>query len=92
MGVAMKIIAFALGLSIALAASAAESPRAKLVGRRVIASYPGSPILVCRYLTAQARYEVVAAAASCAPYLVLEEDPSRAAFAAAPAGAAAASR
>jgi len=88
----MKIIALALGLSIALTASAADSPRAKLVGQRVITSYPGSPILVCQYLTAQARYEVVAASSSCAPYLVLEQDLSRDAFAAAPSGPATSSR
>ena len=80
----MKIIAFALGLSIALAASAAEGPRAKLVGQRTITSYPGAPILVCRYLTAQAKYEVVAASASCAPYLALEQEPTRGTFAAVP--------
>jgi hypothetical protein len=79
----MKIVAFALGLSIALAATAAESPRAKLVGQRSITSYPGSPILVCEYLTAHVKYEVVAASASCAPYLALERDPSRETFAAA---------
>ena len=82
----MKSIAFALGLSIALAAHAAEPPRAKLVGQRVITSYPGSPILVCRYRTAQAKYEVVAASPSCAPYLALEQDLRSNAFAAASAG------
>ena len=79
----MKIIALALGLSVALAASAAEGPRAKLVGQRVVTSYPGPPILVCRYFTPQASYEVVAASASCAPYLALEQDPGRDTFAAA---------
>jgi hypothetical protein len=88
----MKIVAFALGLSIALAASAAETPRAKLVGQRTITSYPGSPILVCRYLTAQAKYEVVAASASCAPYLALEQDATRGTFAAATLDPAAPSR
>jgi hypothetical protein len=67
----MRTIAIALGLFIALAVNAEDSPRAKFVGQRVVSSYPGSPILVCEYRTAQARYEVVAAAASCAPYLVL---------------------
>ena len=80
----MKIIAFALGLSIALAASAADSPHAKLVGQRLITSYPGSPILVCRYLTAQARYEVVATSRSCPAYLALEQSLSPDTFAAAP--------
>ena len=79
----MKITAFALGLLMACAAGAADSPRAELVGQRVIASYPGSPILVCRYSTAQAKYEVVAASASCAPYLALEQDGNRDAFVAA---------
>jgi hypothetical protein len=79
----MKITIFALGLLIAGAAGAADGPRAELVGQRVISSYPGSPILVCRYRTAQAKYEVVAASASCAPYLALEQDRSRDAFAAA---------
>ena len=79
----MKIIALALGLSVALGANAADSPQAKLVGQRMITSYPGSPILVCRYLTAQARYEVVATSSSCAPYLALEQEPGRATLAAA---------
>ena len=79
----MKITAFALGLLIAGAAGAADSPRAELVGQRLIASFPGSPILVCRYRTASANYEVVAASASCAPYLALEQDGSRGAFVAA---------
>ena len=73
----MKSTAFALGLLIAGAAGAADSPRAELVGQRVISSYPGSPILVCRYRTAQAKYDVVAASASCAPDLALEQDGNR---------------
>jgi len=79
----MKITAFALGLLIAGAAGAADTPRAELVGQRMVSSYPGSPILVCRYRTAQAKYEVVAVSASCAPYLALEQDGTRDAFVAA---------
>ncbi len=79
----MNITTVALGLLIAGTAGAADSPRAELVGQRVISSYPGSPILVCQYRTTQAKYEVVAAAASCAPYLALEQDRNRDAFAAA---------
>jgi hypothetical protein len=79
----MKISAFALGLLIAGTAGAADSPRAELVGQRSISSFPGSPILVCRYRSASANYEVVAASASCAPYLALEQDGSRDAFVAA---------
>src|ERR1700691_1345672 len=82
----MKITAFALGVLLAGAAGAAgaaHSPRAELVGQRLISSYPGSPILVCRYRAAQAKYEVVAASASCAPYQALEHDANRGTFAAA---------
>jgi hypothetical protein len=69
----MRSIAVAVGLSIALTVHAAESPRATLVGQRVISSYPGSPILVCQYRSAEAKYEVVAASSECAPYLVLSK-------------------
>ncbi len=79
----MKIIAFALGTLLAGAAGAADSPRAELVGQRVISSYPGSPILICRYRTAEAKYEVVAAGTSCAPTLALEQDSNRGTFASA---------
>jgi hypothetical protein len=84
----MKITPLALGLLIAGAAGAADSPRAELVGQRLVSSYPGSPILVCRYRTAQAKYEVVAASASCAPYLALAQDGNRDAVVAASAGTA----
>jgi hypothetical protein len=67
----MKAIAICAGLLIALSAGAQGQPRAKLVGRRVVSSYPGTPILVCRYAGAGATYEVVASAATCAPYLEL---------------------
>jgi hypothetical protein len=79
----MKITALALGLLVAASAAAADAPRAELVGQRLISSYPGAPILVCRYRTAQAKYEVVAASSSCAPFLALEQEPRRDAFAAA---------
>jgi hypothetical protein len=46
--------------------------RAKLVGRRIVSSYPGAPILVCRYAGPGATYEVVASAATCARYLKLD--------------------
>ena len=71
----MKAIAICAGLLFALAAGAqdhAQDPmRAKLIGRRVVSTFPGTPILVCRYAGPGARYEVVASAATCAPYLKL---------------------
>jgi hypothetical protein len=68
----MKNLALCAGLLLALSAGAEEQVRAKLVGQRVISSYPGSPILVCRYAGAGANYEVVASAATCAPYLSVD--------------------
>ena len=79
----MKVTALAFGLLIAGAAGAADSPRAELVGQRLISSFPGSPILVCRYRTPQVKYEVVAAGAICAPFLALDQDPNRSTFVAA---------
>jgi hypothetical protein len=67
----MKAIAICAGLLIALSAAAQDPARAKLVGQRVISSYPGAPILVCQYAGPGAKYEVVASAATCARYLKL---------------------
>jgi hypothetical protein len=69
----MKTIAVFVGLTIALAASAADDARAMLVGQRTVANGAQAPILVCRYRSAAVNYEVVAAAASCAPYLALSK-------------------
>jgi hypothetical protein len=69
--IGMKAIAMSAGLLIALSAAAQEPLRAKLVGQRVVNSYPGAPILVCRYAGPGATYEVVASAATCARYLEL---------------------
>jgi hypothetical protein len=68
----MKAIALCAGLLIAFSASAQDPMRAKLVGRRIVSSYPGTPILVCRYAGPGATYEVVASAATCARYLKLD--------------------
>jgi len=67
----MKAIAICAGLLIALSAAAQDPARAKLVGQRVISSYPGAPIRVCRYAGAGATYEVVTSSATCARYLKL---------------------
>jgi hypothetical protein len=55
----------------ALSAGAQGQLRAQLVGQRIVSSYPGTPILVCRYAGPGATYEVVASAATCARYLAL---------------------
>ncbi len=67
----MRAIALCAGLLIALSAAAQDPVRAKLVGRRVVDSYPGAPILVCQYAGPGATYEVVASSGSCARYIEL---------------------
>jgi hypothetical protein len=67
----MKAIAICAGLLIALSAGAQDALRAKLVGQRFVSSYPGAPILVCRYAGPGATYEVVASAETCPRYLEL---------------------
>jgi hypothetical protein len=71
LGADMKTIAVCMGLVFAWSANAADTLRAQLVGQRVVSSYPGTPILVCQYRGAEAKYEVVASTDKCAPYLKL---------------------
>jgi hypothetical protein len=70
----MKAFALCLGLSVASAIHAAEPVQAKLVGQRLVTSFPGPPVLVCRYAGPEARYEVVAATDACAPFLELSDE------------------
>jgi len=68
----VKTIALCAGVLFALAGHAGAAERAVLVGERVIASYPGSPILICQYAGPEARYEIVSPKnARCARYLPL---------------------
>jgi hypothetical protein len=67
----MKTIAVCAGLLLALSANADAVVRAKLVSQRLVSSFPGTPILICRYLGPEARYEVVASSPKCAPYFPL---------------------
>jgi hypothetical protein len=76
----MKPVALSLALSlglIAAAASAGEPVQAKLIGQRVVTSFPGNPVLVCEYAGPEARYEVVASAHACAPLFKLSDEPAQ---------------
>jgi hypothetical protein len=70
----MKAIALCLGLAGASAIHAGEPVQAKLVGQHLIPSFPRAPVLVCRYAGTEARYEVVAATSTCAPFLALSDE------------------
>jgi hypothetical protein len=70
----MKAIALCLGLAAASAVSAGEPVQAKLIGQRVVSSFPGAPVLVCQYAGPEARYEVVASTGPCAPFFELSDE------------------
>jgi hypothetical protein len=70
----MKAIAVCLTL-LAASALAQEPEQARLIGQRVVSSFAGSPVLVCRYEGSEARYEVVASSKRCAPSLRLSDEP-----------------
>jgi len=70
----MKAIALCLGLAAASAIPAGEPVQAKLIGQRVVSSFPGTPVLVCQYAGPEARYEVVASTATCAPFFKLSDE------------------
>jgi hypothetical protein len=70
----VKAMAFGVGLLLAALSAGAQDPlQAVLIGQRVNASYPGSPILICQYRGPDARYEIVTSEKSCARYLKLSE-------------------
>jgi hypothetical protein len=70
----MKTFVLCLGLVTALAAGAADGGRARLIGQRIVTSGSDAPILVCQYQADAVKYEVVASARACAPYLPLSKD------------------
>ncbi len=67
----MKSVLLCVGLLVAMTANAEVSVRAVLVGQRVVSSYPGSPILICRYAGPEANYEIVAPKSRCARFFKL---------------------
>jgi hypothetical protein len=68
--------ALIIGLAfLSTAALAGDPVQAKLIGQRVVSSFPGSPVLVCQYQGSEARYEVVASTRTCAPSLPLSDEP-----------------
>jgi hypothetical protein len=67
----VKTVAVCAGLLLSLSAGAQDPVNAKLVGQRVVSSFPGAPILICRYRGPEAKYEVVASTPTCAPFFRL---------------------
>jgi hypothetical protein len=69
----VKSLALCAGLLFVLSANAEVTARAKLVGQRVVSSFPGNPILICRYRGPEAVYEVIASKPTCDRYFELSE-------------------
>jgi hypothetical protein len=65
----LKTFALCAGLLFAVTANAGFTPRATLVGQRVIASASGGSLLICEYAGARAKFEILAQRGSCARYL-----------------------
>lgn len=70
----MKTITLSAGLLFALCVHAEEPVSANLVGQRVVSSFPGTPVLVCRYKGPEANYEVVSSNDQCASFFRLSSD------------------
>jgi hypothetical protein len=56
----------------ALAAHAAISARAPLVGQHVNGYYKGSPLVICEYQATGAKFEILSQNGKCAPYLAVQ--------------------
>jgi len=67
----VKTPLFCALLLLAVAANAASGSRATLTGRRMNASLPGSPLLICEYAGAQAKFEILAQSGKCAAYITV---------------------
>jgi hypothetical protein len=65
----MKTLTLCAGLLFAVAANAALTTRATLIGARVNRSFAGSPLLICKYSGAHANFEILAQSGTCAPYI-----------------------
>ncbi|MDB6082354.1 MAG: hypothetical protein JWN43_235 [Gammaproteobacteria bacterium] len=65
----MKTLTFCAGLLFAVAAHAAFSNRATLIGAHVNQSFAGAPLLICEYSGSNARFEILSQNGKCAPYI-----------------------
>jgi hypothetical protein len=68
----LKILTLLMGLLVAVSANAAFTSRATLVGQHVKRDFAGDPLLICEYLGAGARFEILSQTGKCAPYITIQ--------------------
>jgi hypothetical protein len=65
----LKTLAFCVGLLFAMSANAEYVARAMLIGQHLNRSFAGSPLLICEYSGARAKFEILSQNGKCAPYI-----------------------
>jgi hypothetical protein len=68
----LKTLTFCAGLLFAVSANAEFSARATLIGQHLNRSFAGSPLLICEYSGAGAKFEILSQNGKCAPYINLQ--------------------
>jgi hypothetical protein len=65
----LKTLTFCAALLFATSANAGFGARATLTGQHLNRSFAGSPLLICEYSGAGAKFEILSQNGKCAPYI-----------------------
>ena len=65
----MKTLAICAGLLMALSANAQPAARAALTARQVNNSHANGPLLICKYVSPNAKFEILSQNGKFAPYI-----------------------
>ncbi len=68
----MKTLALCAGLLFTVTSNADSPARANLIGAHVKDASRGSPLLICEYARAGAKFEILSRNGNCAPYIDVE--------------------
>jgi hypothetical protein len=68
----LKTLTLLTGLLVAVSANSAITSRATLVGQHVNRAFAGDPLLICEYLGAGAKFEILSQTGECAPYIIIQ--------------------
>jgi hypothetical protein len=65
----LKTLAMCAGLLFAITANAESAGRATLIGQHLNGYFDGSPLLICEYAGARAKFEILSQNGKCARYI-----------------------
>jgi hypothetical protein len=65
----LKTLVLCAGILVALSANAQPSARAALIGKQVNTSNANGPLLICKYVSPNAKFEILSQNGKCAPYI-----------------------